>query len=90
MIVLAKSKAGHDKGHVYVIWKQDTDLVYLINGQTKTTKHPKKKKQMHIQVIKRLPSTVKDLVEDRSEMTDELALEILRLYQEEENCQKQM
>ena len=90
MIVLAKSLAGHDKHHVYVISKEETDLVYLVNGQTKKMNNPKKKKKMHVQVIKRLPSAVKDLLEEGSEINDDLVSEILRLYQEEENCQKQM
>ncbi|SEI68089.1 hypothetical protein SAMN02910453_1092 [Lachnospiraceae bacterium A10] len=90
MIVLAKSLAGHDKNHVYVIIKEETDLVTLVNGQTKTMEHPKIKKKMHVQVIKRLPQRVKDLLEEHSEMNDSLVSEILRLYQEEESCQKQM
>ena len=40
-ITLAKSKAGHDKNHVYVIIGTEQDLVYLANGRTKTCEHPK-------------------------------------------------
>ena len=30
--MLARSKAGHDKGHVYVIHQVDETYVYLIDG----------------------------------------------------------
>ena len=49
--MLAKSKAGHDKGHVYVILKADETYVYLVDGKIRTMDKPKKKKQKHVQVI---------------------------------------
>ncbi len=48
---LAKSKAGHDKGHVYVIVKADETYVYLADGCVRTLDKPKKKKQKHVQLI---------------------------------------
>ena len=30
--MLAKSKAGHDKGQVYVIYELDETYVYLVDG----------------------------------------------------------
>ena len=42
-IVLARSKAGHDKNHVYLIWAQDVEYLYLVNGTTKRLSAPKKK-----------------------------------------------
>ncbi len=49
--MLAKSKAGHDKGHVYVIFDVDETYVYLIDGVIRTISRPKKKKKKHIQLI---------------------------------------
>lgn len=49
--MLAKSKAGHDKGHVYVIFDVDKSYVYLIDGEIRTMDRPKKKKKKHIQII---------------------------------------
>ena len=49
--MLARSKAGHDKGHVYVIWKTDDTYVYLIDGNIRTIDKPKKKKKKHVQII---------------------------------------
>ena len=44
-LILAKSKAGHDKNHVYLVMKRQDDIVYLVNGKTRTCDNPKKKKE---------------------------------------------
>ena len=49
--MLAKSKAGHDKGHVYVIYEVDETYVYLVDGKIRTLSNPKKKKRKHVQII---------------------------------------
>ena len=46
--MLAKSKAGHDKGRVYVICNVDNAYVYLVDGNIRTLSNPKKKKIKHI------------------------------------------
>ena len=49
--MLAKSKAGHDKGQLYVIYDVDETYVYLVDGQIRTIDKPKKKKRKHVQII---------------------------------------
>ena len=49
--MLAKSKAGHDKGHIYMIYDVDETYVYLVDGKTRSLEKPKKKKRKHVQVI---------------------------------------
>ena len=49
--MLARSKAGHDKGHVYVIIKEEEAYVYLADGSVRTIERPKKKKKKHVQMI---------------------------------------
>ena len=51
--MLARSKAGHDKGKVYVIIEVDDTYVYLADGSIRTLDRLKKKKKKHIQVILR-------------------------------------
>ncbi len=48
---LATSKAGHDKGQVYVIVAQEGDFVYLSDGRHRPPDRPKKKRMKHIQPI---------------------------------------
>lgn len=43
--MLARSKAGHDKGHVYVIHQADETYVYLIDGSGRKLENPKKRKR---------------------------------------------
>ena len=49
--MLAKSKAGHDKGKVYVIYDVDDTYVYLVDGRIRLLENPKQKKRKHVQVI---------------------------------------
>mgnify|MGYP000708125748 FL=1 len=47
------SKAGHDKGEIYVIVAEEKDFVYLSDGRLKLPEKPKKKRRKHIQPITR-------------------------------------
>ena len=46
--MFAVSKAGHDKGRMYIIMKEEGEYVYLADGKTRTIENPKKKKKKHI------------------------------------------
>ena len=78
-LLLAKSKAGHDKNHIYVVIGEEGDLVFLANGTTKKCQSPKKKKKIHIQPIRHLPPELLQAAE-KKEMDDVLVAEILKLY----------
>ena len=47
---LAFSRAGHDKGKLYVIWKADERFAWLVDGKNRTQDCPKKKNFLHLQV----------------------------------------
>lgn len=49
--MLARSKAGHDAGNIYVIMEVDDAYVYLADGSVRTLDHLKKKKKKHVQII---------------------------------------
>lgn len=49
--MLARSKAGHDAGNIYVIMEVDDAYVYLADGSIRTLDHLKKKKKKHVQII---------------------------------------
>lgn len=51
--MLAKSLAGHDKNQIFVIMSDEGEYVYLADGKTRTICRMKKKKKIHIQLIKR-------------------------------------
>lgn len=47
----AVSKAGHDKGALYVVVGREGDFVYLSDGRRKPPQKPKKKRLRHIQPV---------------------------------------
>ena len=49
--MLVVSKAGHDKGELYVVNSIEGKFVFLINGKKYTKLHSKKKNLLHIQPI---------------------------------------
>lgn len=59
--MLARSKAGHDKKKIYVIFREDDEYVYLVDGKIRTTDKPKKKNKKHIQIIKKLRTETEEL-----------------------------
>ncbi|MCH5339700.1 MAG: KOW domain-containing RNA-binding protein [Acetatifactor sp.] len=55
------SKAGHDKGTLYVVTAEEGDFVYLCDGRFKRLNTPKKKRRIHIQPVNR--TVEKELLE---------------------------
>ena len=51
--MMARSKAGHDAGKLYVIIDVCGAYVYLADGRIRTMARPKRKKVRHIQLINR-------------------------------------
>ena len=50
--MFAISKAGHDKGKMYLIVKEEEDFYYLADGGSRSAQAPKKKRKKHLQLIK--------------------------------------
>jgi ribosomal protein L14E/L6E/L27E len=71
--MLARSKAGHDAGKIYVIMETDGAYVYLADGRIRTAAKPKKKKIKHIELI--------CMEHDISEADDAQLKRILKEYQ---------
>ena len=80
-IILAKSLAGHDKNHIYVVYEEaDERYFVLVNGTTKTIDKPKKKNKLHVQLIKKLPRDIQAKVNDIDILDDDIIKEIVALY----------
>ena len=78
-LVLAKSKAGHDKNQVYVITAEKDDCFFLVNGTTRTLDKPKRKKKIHLQLIKKIPDNVIEIANESNQFSD---LSIKRILKE--------
>ena len=75
---LARSKAGHDKGKVFVVTGQTCDRVELCDGKSRTLQRPKIKNRIHVQFITHLDDELKQQMECISE--DEDIRRILKSY----------
>ena len=79
-LMLATSKAGHDSKQVYVVLEDKDDYLLLANGTTKTIAKPKKKKKIHLQVIKKIPSEVLAEFNESGALDDIKIKRILKVY----------
>ena len=79
-LMLATSKAGHDNRQIYLVIREDEEYCYLVNGTTKTIDKPKKKKKIHLQLIKNIPSDVLEEVKDFETLDDVSIKRILKVY----------
>lgn len=80
VIKLAISRAGHDKDSIYVIVKEEADLVYLADGKLKPLEKPKRKNRKHIQVIEKLPKEITEVFTQENFRNEEIKRAI-KLYQ---------
>ena len=72
----AKSLSGHDKNHYYFVIKKADGFLFLVNGTTRPLEKPKKKNEKHIQIIKKLPSEILEILkEEQTDLTIKRAIE---------------
>ncbi len=79
--MLAKSKAGHDIGKLYVVMDADDEYVYLADGIHKTLDKLKKKKRKHIQIIYKIPVILQQVMKDGKEMQNEHLKKAIKDYE---------
>lgn len=51
--MFAFSLAGHDKGQLYIIIREEGEYVYVADGRLKSIENPKRKNKKHIQIMKK-------------------------------------
>ena len=76
----ATSKAGHDKTKLYVIIKEDSEYVYLADGDLKPFEKPKKKSKKHIQIINRVDENIQNKLELKQIIYNEDIKRAIKLY----------
>lgn len=82
MLLLAKSKCGHDKGRTYVVYAADEEDGYLalVDGDNRSVENPKRKKLKHVQPIKHLDKGLIQMYEEAEQIDDQLIRKILKQY----------
>lgn len=76
----ATSKAGHDKTKLYVIMNEDSEYVYLVDGDLKPMDKPKKKLKKHIQIVNRVDETIQNKLETAQIIYNEDIKRAIKLY----------
>jgi len=79
-IKLAISRSGHDKDSIYVIVKEEANMVYLADGKLKPVEKPKRKNRKHIQIIEKLPKEITEVFTQENFRNEEIKRAI-KLYQ---------
>ena len=79
--MLAKSKAGHDTGKIYVVIHADSEFVYLADGIHRTLEKLKKKRRKHIQIIYKIPSVLQERMQGEMEMQNEHIKKAIKDYE---------
>lgn len=82
--MLAVSKAGHDKGRLYVVLKADPQFVYLADGKNRSVGRPKKKKRKHIQINYYIPGILKQTLEAKQKLEDEQIKKAIKEYKNQQ------
>lgn len=80
-IKLAISRSGHDKDSIYVIVKEEANMVYLADGKLKSLEKPKRKNRKHIQIIGKLPKEITEVCTQENFRNEEIKRAI-KLYQQ--------
>ncbi len=79
-IRMARSKAGHDRGKVFVIVREDPEYFYLADGVSRRAADPKKKNRKHVQIINRIPAQVLAAFTSVNPFQDTEIRKALKLY----------
>ena len=79
---LVRSLAGHDKGSLFIIIREDAEYVYLADGRLRTAGNPKRKKKKHVQVSRIRDEKLSGRLMSGSTVTDEAIKYFIKSYRE--------
>ncbi len=78
--MFAISKAGHDRGKLYIIINEEEEYVYLSDGRLKPIDAPKKKKKKHIQIVKKTDEQIRLAIEKNNQIRNEEIKRAIKEY----------
>lgn len=74
------SKSGRDKRRPFIVVDFDGQYVYLVDGDLRKLKKPKKKKIMHVQIVNDVIDCIKIKLERNEYLNDADFRKVLRAY----------
>jgi ribosomal protein L14E/L6E/L27E len=81
--MLVESRAGHDKGELYIVTDMDSEFVYVCDGKIRTVDRPKKKKEKHVAKKSGVPEIIAEKLIDRKPVTNEDIKRVIKLWRSE-------
>lgn len=69
--------AGRDIGQTYLVWKVESDKVFLVNGRSRKISNPKVKSQKHIVLIGKC-DFLKDKLRHEEKINDSFLRKLLK------------
>lgn len=79
--MLALSKSGHDRNHIYVIIREENEYVYLADGKSKPLEKPKKKSRKHIQIIHKVQEDILEKLLNGKKIDNDEIKRAIKLYE---------
>lgn len=67
---IVKSKAGRDKGDLFIVIRREGEYVYLANGDLRKVDKPKRKKLKHLQGTNRVSWFISDKMKNVGKVTN--------------------
>lgn len=69
--LIVKSKAGRDKGDLFIVIKTEGEFAYIANGNLRKVDRPKKKKLKHLEDTNSVSEFVKNRLETLGKVTNQ-------------------
>ena len=77
--MLVESRAGHDKGELYIITGITDGYALLSDGRLKPVDHPKRKKPMHIAKKADIPALLAEKLAQGMPLTNEDIKRVIKM-----------
>lgn len=74
---VVKSKAGRDKGRIFIVIEVDGEYAYLVDGDFRRLDKPKKKKVKHLIVYNTVFSELQYKIENKIRLNNEYIRKLL-------------
>jgi len=79
---LVKSKAGRDKGKLFIIKEIINDkYVYIVDGELRKISNPKKKKVKHLIIYKRVFKEIQEQIKSSTKLTNVFVKKLIEPYE---------
>jgi len=81
--MLVESRAGHDKGCLYIITDVDDRFIYVCDGKIRTTDRPKRKKAKHLAKKGDVPELIAQKMKNDQPVISEDIKRVIKLWRSE-------